>query len=136
MNTAIVTMIQTPATEQATDQFEAQRALRNAFVRAWRADPKQNAAAHAAYAMIRGKSLDKTFSPITNPNKLACNASNPHSGRDEACASAQSGSRHAWGWAADALKEAGLEPDRYGRYPCKEHALIGAWMAQATTELA
>lgn len=134
MNTSIATQDNTIHAAGA-DQFDSERNLRNAFVKAWRADPKQNAAAHAAYAMIRGKSLDKTFSPITNPNKLACNSLNPHAGRDEACRLAQAGAKHAWGWAEEALAAAGLELDRYGRYAIKDHPLIDQWISRSISRI-
>lgn len=129
MNTA--TAIQT-----TTLSFEAERELRHAFVRAWRADPKQGASAHAAYAMIRGKSLNKTFSPIVNKNKLTHNSDNPYQGRDDAAAAAEAGARHAWAWAETVLKEAGIPQDRYGRHNLDQHPIIGAWIRAGMAEIA
>lgn len=124
------------ALEIPSQAFDAERELRHSLVRAWRADPKQGAAAHAAYAMIRGKSLNKTFTPISNPNKLVNNSSNPYQGRDSAIEAAKSGSRYAWKWAEAVLKEAGLEPDRYGRYALDQHPIIGAWIRSSLAEIA
>lgn len=128
MNTAI-------AIETTTSAFDAQRELRHALVRAWRADPKQGAGAHAAYAMIRGKSLNKTFSPIINKNKLSSNNDNPHQGRDNAAAAAAAGSRHAWKWAEAILKDAGIQEDRYGRYALDQHPIIGGWIRSGLADI-
>lgn len=128
MNTAI-------ALDTSSETFNAQLELRHALVCAWRADPKQDAAAHAAYAMIRGKSLNKTFTPISNPNKLASNGSNPNQGRDGAVEAARQGSRHAWKWAESILKEAGIASDRYGRYSLDAHPIIGEWIRASLAEI-
>ena len=49
-------------------------ALSKAVKHAWKAYIEQNhasAAQHAVYALLRGKSLEKTFSPLKSPTKIA-----------------------------------------------------------------
>lgn len=121
-------------TQTLSTQDQAERDLRDALVRAWRANPKQGASAHAAYAMIRGKSLIKTFSPITRPSKLS-NGHGAHSGRDSAIWSAKQGTREAWGWAWDILIEAGATLDRYGRIEITSLPLLAQWKEKAANEL-
>ena len=139
MNTTTATIFdnitfRADAVSNETNAFEAQLQLRNAFVKAWRSDAKQNAAAHAAYAMIRGKSMAKTFSPLQNPIKIAAQNGEMHRGRDEAIYRAKIGFKTAWAWAAVVLKEIGLEHDRYGCYGIRDNAIMASWIAGAALE--
>lgn len=122
-------------TQTLSTQDQAERDLRDKLVRAWRANPKQGASAHAAYAMIRGKSLNKTFAPITRPSKLA-NGHGEYSGRDTAIWAAKQGTREAWAWASDVLAEAGATTDRYGRIDLASLPLLTQWKDKAALELA
>lgn len=128
MNTATLTR------DTLTTQEQAARDLRNALVCAWRANPKQGASAHAAYAMIRGKSMEKTFSPITRPTKLA-NGFTPHQGRDQAIWAAKIGSNEAWEWAREALVAAGVSTDARGRLDLSSHPLLAQWRDKAAAEV-
>ncbi|MBU2723425.1 hypothetical protein [Acidithiobacillus ferridurans] len=57
-----------------------------AFRKAWKAsckERKQTALLFAIYALMRGKSLDTVFTPVTNPTKLA-NGQKPDGAKQEA----------------------------------------------------
>lgn len=62
------------AVEFATPRVsEATIALSRAIGAAWRAYIQEHhatAAQHAVYALLRGKSLDKTFTPLRRPSKI------------------------------------------------------------------
>lgn len=133
MNTILA---ERPVSQHAPFSAEqlAEFAFRSALVKAWRSTKEHSAAAHAAYAMIRGKSMAKTFSPITNANKLACQGGNPYRAAEEAISTAKSGQAHAWGWAQEILKAAGMEPDRYHRFDLAKHPSLAGWMKQAAEE--
>lgn len=117
-----------------TTLHTAERDLRHALVRAWRANPRQGAAAHAAYAMIRGKSITQTFSPITNPDKLA-NGHAANGGRNNAIWAAKIGSQEAWGWAWNILIEHGVELDRFNRLDLGGHSILSQWRENAAQEI-
>lgn len=121
-------------TQAATEQSQEEITLRQALVRAWRNNPRQGAAAHAAYAMIRGKSMAKTFSPITNPTRLL-NGHNPHSGRDDAIRVARQGASAAWEWCQHELLEHGAKLDTRGRIELRNHPILSKWLDEAAAEL-
>lgn len=121
-------------TDTAIHTADSERELRHALVLAWRANPRQGAAAHAAYAMIRGKSIAKTFSPITSPDKLA-NGHAAFAGRDNAIWAAKIGSTEAWGWAWDILIEHGIKLDRFNRLDLASHPILSKWRENAAQEI-
>lgn len=145
MNTAISALksvFSRPAAAQAEEvslsiaevSFADERELRTALVKAWRANPKQGAAAHAAYALIRGKSIDKTFTPLSSANKIASNAAgNPHYGRDAAIYTALNDyNGQAWGWASAIFEQAGLKRTRFAKqWDLSSNPFLLAWVEAA-----
>jgi hypothetical protein len=87
-------------------------ALRRALHDAWRAAAHAKtttAAQHAAWTLLRGGDIDRAFSPLVNPNKVAAASNNPWAARDQALKAARSGAMHAFAPWADLLKDAPIE---------------------------
>jgi hypothetical protein len=114
--------------------FNEERALRRALIGAWRQNPKQGPCAHAAYALIRGKSLNKTFSPLKSATKIACQAKgNPNMARDAAAfATLHDYNGLAWGWADVVFSEAGLSRTKFKKqWDLRSHPVVSAWIDAA-----
>jgi hypothetical protein len=87
-------------------------ALRRALHAAWRtaANAKTTTAAqHAAWTLMRGGDIDKAFSPLVHPGKIASASNNPWQARDLAVRAARAGSVHAFAPWADMLKDVPIE---------------------------
>lgn len=92
------------------------RADRIALRKAWKQIANQRqatAAQHAIFTVLSGRSLDRAFTPITNPVKLA-NGMTPSQGREQALAEAMTGSAKAWAPFAELLEGATLN-ERWAR---------------------
>lgn len=107
-------------------------AFRKALVKTWRANPQQTSYSHAAYALIRGKSIEKTFTPITRPGKLLHR--DPNATRDECIRSTLKGYRSAWGWASEVFEEMGLQKGKYGDYDLSSHPVLAQWVEEAQSK--
>jgi hypothetical protein len=95
---------------------------------AWRklaATRSATASQHAALALLLGIPLDKAFTPITNPTKLA-HGQSPNQGRDQAVATALSGHGATWAPWIDLLPGAKLVENRWGggSYDMTSHELL------------
>ena len=104
---------------------EAVIAQSRALKRAWRAHIEQEhatAAQHAVYALLRGKSLEKTFSPLKAPQKIAAQGGVADRARQDAEWAARRLSSFAWAPFASLLE--GLEVGRNGHYTRVEHPLF------------
>lgn len=123
MNTAILEI------RSSSDVDPAVLELRRALVKAWRDDPKQSAAAHAAYALIRGKSIEKTFTPITRPGKLMHQS--PNETRDACIKAALRGGPHTWSWASEVFEKMGIEKGKYGDYNLSSSQVMSQWIEEA-----
>lgn len=125
---AVLASARTPFTPAQQAAFEQTRQIKAA----WRvaAHAKQGTAAqHAAYALLRGRSLDETFAPLVNPNKIANAGGDPLRARHEAENAARRLSVHALAPWADALKDV---PVSFGCYkPTAPHPLLDRLTAAA-----
>lgn len=134
MNTA-VSSTATPASPAAARSFPFDRATWLAVRAAWKSAANTKtatAAQHAAYALLRGASLDKAFSPIRNPAKITSNGNNPHAGRDAAVRAATSGTLTAWAPWAELLKDV---PHNRGGWAYEgAHSLLDAARAEAARQ--
>lgn len=117
-----------------THSDQSDRAARAALSAAWKAHANQRkatAAQHAIFTLLSGRSLDRAFTPITNPVKLA-NGMQPSQGRAAAIASALSGDASQWEPFADLLEGAKVQ-ERWLRryYDMASHPLFVAFEAAA-----
>lgn len=117
-----------------TPSSQSDRAARAALSAAWKAYANQRqttAAQHAIFTLLSGRSLDRAFTPITNPVKLA-NGMQPNQGRDTAIASALSGEASQWEPFASLLEGAKVQ-ERWSRryYDMTSHPLLVAFEAAA-----
>lgn len=95
-------------------------ALNRAIKRAWKAhitDTSATAAQHAVYALLRGKALDKTFSPLKNPGKIAAQGGVADRARRDAEWEARRLSTAAWAPFAGLLEGVGTKAGCYLRAP-------------------
>ena len=97
------------ADDQAVAQSRAIRAAWKAYIGHHHASASQ----HATYALLRGKSLDKTFTPLRRPSKIQGQGGIVDRARRQAEASARSLQVHAWAPFAGLLEDAKAS---YGRY--------------------
>lgn len=87
-------------------------ALRRALHDAWRAASHAKtttAAQHAAWTLMRGKDIDRAFSPLVHPGKIASASNNPWQARDAALRAARAGAVHAFAPWAGLLKDTPVE---------------------------
>lgn len=96
------------------------RAIKQAWLEFIRTEPV-TAAHHAVYALLRGKSLDKTFSPLVHPGKI--NAQGGVANRARIDAEAQARVLNLGAWAPFASLLSGV-PTKYGRYERVAHPLL------------
>jgi len=96
------------------------RAIKLAWL-AYIRDNDVTAANHAVYALLRGKSLDKTFTPLTHPGKINANGGDPNRARVEAEAQARALSVSAWAPFVELLEGV---PHRFNRYERIAHPLL------------
>ena len=96
------------------------RAIKLAWL-AFIATESVTAAHHAVYALLRGKSLDKTFSPLVNPGKIQAQGGVPNRARIDAEAQARVLNTSAWAPFASLLEGV---PTKYGRYERVDHPLL------------
>lgn len=125
MNTQTIAIIApSVAIDEAAEANARQRGQIRAAWRQHAAARQSTAAQHAALALLLGISLDRAFTPITNPVKLA-NGMSPSAGRDTAVAQALSGSAEAWAPFA-ALLQGAASKEQWNRryYDMASHALL------------
>lgn len=79
------------------------------------------AAHHATYALLRGKSLDKTFTSLRRPSKIQAHGGVVDGVRQSAEAAARAGRVSAWAPFAALLEGV---PTKNGRYEPQDHALF------------
>lgn len=118
MNAQIETFVAAPRVSEETI------ALSRAIKKAWKAYIENNhasAAQHAVYALLRGKSLEKTFSPLKNPCKIASQGGVADRSRKAAENEARRLAVSAWAPFASLLEGVATKYDRYERIP---HALL------------
>lgn len=95
---------------------EADIALSRSLKHAWKAYIEENhatAAQHATYALLRGKSLDKTFTPLRRPGKIQAAGGVADQARQFAEASARRHSLAAFAPFASLLEGAPVKSGRY-----------------------
>ncbi len=118
---AVLSSAATASTQQADPAVVAQnRAIKLAWLDFIASNPV-TAAHHAVYALLRGKSLDKTFTPLVNPGKICAQGGEPNRARLEAEAQARSLSMAAWAPFVSLLE--GM-PSKYHRYERVAHPLL------------
>lgn len=100
---------------RASDQTIAlNKAIKLAWLEHIRTQPT-TAAHHAVYALLRGKSLDKTFTPLKSPGKIAGHNGVADAARQNAEAQARRLCLWAWEPFAVLLKDAPVKLNRYER---------------------
>lgn len=117
----------------AFDPQEA--ALNKAIKQAWKRfvhETHASADQHAVYALLRGRALDKAFSPLVRPSKILGAGGDPNRARKQAQAAAVSLNVKAWAAFASMLEGV---PTRYGCYQRQPHPLLDR-VAVAATEAA
>lgn len=127
MNVTLATPTALATSPRLSDE---DRALRVALRQDWKRQHDAKAltpAMIAAYALLRGKSIAKAFTPISRPSKLA-NGHRATGARDDALASAALLHVSAWSPFADRL----FDP-KTGR-PDPSHPAIVAALAHARTQ--
>ena len=99
-------------------------ALNRAIRACWKAHIQEHhasAAQHAAYALLRGQSLDKTFTPLRRPSKIRGQGGIADRARREAERSARGLSTHAFLPFAELLRDV---PAKLGRYQDRSGPLL------------
>ena len=96
------------------------RAIKAAWL-AFIATEPVTAAHHAVYALLRGKSLDKTFAPLVNPGKIQAQGGVANRARVDAEAQARVLNMGAWAPFSSLLEGV---PTKYGRYERVAHPLL------------
>lgn len=123
MNAQIAVAAPVRASEEAIAQS---RAIKKAWLEHIRQNPT-TAAQHAVYALLRGKALEKTFSPLKNPRKIAAQSGVVNGALKGAEAEARRLSIAAWSPFASLLEDA---PTKFDRYDRQSHPLLDRVEAQ------
>lgn len=123
MNAQVAVSAPLRASEEAVAQS---RAIKKAWLEHIAHQPT-TAAHHAVYALLRGKSLEKTFSPLKNPRKIAAQSGVVDGALQGAQAQARRLSIAAWLPFASLLEGV---PTKFDRYERVAHPLLDRVEAQ------
>lgn len=104
------------ATVAISPELAARFALHRAIRAAWRTACQAghpSASQQAAYALLRGQSIEPAFTPLRHPDKIRSASGNPHAARDAARHHAQRASIHTLAPWAVLLKGVPTDSGRY-----------------------
>ena len=112
----------TPLTAEQILEAALMRSIRAAWRAHLRSGESVTPAQHAVYALLRRQSLDKTFTPCSDPGRLQARGGNPHRCREESETAARALACSAWKPFAALLEGT---PTRHGwAYEATAHPLF------------